>query len=111
MDRFIAQANIDHYLSLLKSADLSTANRATIIKLLVTEEDKLAHDLEHLEFAERRTANCRERVNHFRNMLGGLVHGSTDHAHADRMLAAAEETHRLMDQFCHHLHEKVSRRI
>ena len=29
-DSFIARANIDHYLSILKSGDLSAANRATI---------------------------------------------------------------------------------
>ena len=110
MDMFIARANIDHYLSILNSTHLSTANRATIIKMLVAEEDKLAHDLEQLEFAEGRTARCQGRVKHFRVMRDGLVDGSADHAQADRLLALAEETHQLMDQFCHQLRHKVSRR-
>jgi hypothetical protein len=42
MDRFVAKANIDHYLGLLDSTDLSPHNRSTITKLLVAEEDKLS---------------------------------------------------------------------
>ena len=33
MDKLIARANIDHYLSVVKSTDLSSQNRASIIKL------------------------------------------------------------------------------
>ena len=58
MHRYIARANIDHYLSVLSSSDLTPQNRDTVTKLLIGEEDRLGHDLEHLQFAEDR-ANTR----------------------------------------------------
>jgi hypothetical protein len=54
MHRYIARANIGHYLSVLSSTDLTERNRETVIKLLVGEEDRLSHDLEQLQFAEDR---------------------------------------------------------
>jgi hypothetical protein len=65
MHRYIARANIDHYLDLLNSTDLSAEKRAILTKLLIEEEDKLSLDMEHLEFTERRAADGRERVKQF----------------------------------------------
>ncbi len=52
MHRYIARANIDHYLHVLNSTDLTAQNRETVTKLLLGEEDRLSHDLEQLQFAE-----------------------------------------------------------
>lgn len=107
MDKYIACANVDHYLSILNGTDLSPHNRSTVTKLLVEEEDRLGHDLAQLEFAETRAAKCLAQVNHFRNLRGAFAEGSDDRARADRMLANFEAIHELVDQFCHHLRLKV----
>ena len=110
MDPFIARANIDHYLSLLKSSDLTSGDRGTITKLLIAEEDKLAHDLEQLEFAASRAAKSKDLVNHVRKLRDGLAEGSADRARADSTLANFEALHTLMEQFCHQMRERVNSR-
>ena len=45
MYRYVARANIDHFLGFLNDADLAPERRAVIVKLLIEEEDKLGHDL------------------------------------------------------------------
>ena len=110
MDGYVTRANIDRYLSLLNGSDLSPRNRGTITKLLIEEENKLGHDLEHLEFAEARTVKARDQVEHFRKLRDGFVEGSTDRAHADKVLANFEDTHTLMVRFCHHMRERVNLR-
>ena len=42
MPLFVFRANIDHYLELLNDADFPTERRATVVKLLIAEEDKLS---------------------------------------------------------------------
>ena len=108
MDGYIARANIDHYITLLNGGDLTLQNRSTITKLLIAEEDKLSHDLEHLEFAEIRAAKSQHRVGYFRKLRDSFVEGSTERAHADGVLENFEVTHSLMVQFCHRLREKVN---
>ena len=112
MDQYVARANIDHYLSLLNGAYLSSRNSGTVTKLLLAEEDKLGHDLEHLEFAEARAAKSRDRVEHFRRLRDAFAEGSTDRAQADSMLAKFQAIHELMEQFCQRMRGRVnSRRI
>lgn len=110
MDRYVARANIDHYLGLLNGAYLSSQNSGTITRLLLAEEDKLGHDLEHLEFAEARAAKSRERVNHFRNLRDAFAEGSSDRAQAESMLAKFEAIHDLLEQFCRHLRCRANSR-
>ncbi len=59
MHRYIDHANIDHCLGLLNDHDLASDKRGVITKLLIEEEDKLAHDVEQLQFAEDKAAQCR----------------------------------------------------
>ncbi|CCE12136.1 conserved hypothetical protein [Bradyrhizobium sp. STM 3843] len=110
MHRYVAQANIDHYLSLLHGGDLTADNRSTITQLLLGEEDKLSRDLEHLEFAESRAAESRDRVNRLRKLRDAFEEGSPDRAQADRVLANVEAIHKLMEQFCHHMRQRVNSR-
>ena len=109
-DRYIAQANMDHYLSLLNSADLSEKNRDTIMKLLLATEDMLSHDLEQLEFAERRAANGRNRVTYLTILRNSFVAGSVDREQADKLLANFEAIQRQLEAFCHRMREKVNSR-
>ncbi|HTO62202.1 MAG TPA: hypothetical protein VMM15_13215 [Bradyrhizobium sp.] len=110
MDRYIGRANIDHYLSLLNGSDLMPQSRSTITKLLIAEEDKLSHDLEHLEFAETRAADSRDRVNHVRKLREAFVEGSTDRAHADRLLTNVEAIHDVIEQFCRQMRQTINSR-
>lgn len=108
MDEYVAKANIDHYLSLLHGTDLTPRNRATINALMVAEEDKLARDVEHLDFAEARVAKSRERLRYFTRLRDAFAEGSADRAHADNVLANFETTHQLMEQFCQRIRAKVN---
>ncbi|MCP3463395.1 hypothetical protein [Bradyrhizobium sp. CCGUVB23] len=63
MDRYIARANADHFITRLSDGDLTPDGRSTITKMLIAEEDRLRHDLEQLEFAENRASARRKRVN------------------------------------------------
>lgn len=60
MERFVARANVDHYLHLLKVPDISSHSRATITKLLIEQENKLG----------RETAQTRVRRKQGRNVPG-----------------------------------------
>lgn len=108
MDSYIAVANIDHYLSILTSQSLTDSNRATIMKLMIEEEDKLGQDLEHLQFAEIRAARGRDRVNHLRKLRDAFPDGSAERIRAEKMLADFEIIHQLMEQFCRHMRKKVN---
>ncbi len=108
MYRYVARANVDHYLGLLHIDNIPRHNREVITKLLVEEEDKLGHDLEQLEFAERRAAASRDRVNRQRNLRDSFIDGSSERAQADRLLANLEALHQLLDGFCHQMRQKVN---
>ena len=108
MDQFIARANIDHYLDILKDGGLTPERRATIVKLLVAEEDKLAHDREQLEFAQSRAANGRYWLNDLRQRLDGMAEASTHRPMLERLVANFEITQELLDQFCERLQAKLN---
>ncbi|MDA9409416.1 MULTISPECIES: hypothetical protein [unclassified Bradyrhizobium] len=110
MHRYVARANVDHYLDLLNGDDLAPHNRATITKLLVEEEDRLSHDLEHLEFAETRAANGRQRVNHVRRLRNAFAFDTAERAQADRLLVNCENLQTLLEDFCHHLRARIDSR-
>lgn len=84
MDSYIVHANIDHYFNLVTSQDLTDCNRATIMKLMVAEEDKLGRNLEHLQFAEVRTARARERLSYLSKLRNAFADGSADRVQAER---------------------------
>ena len=108
MDRFVARANIDHYLSLLNDPVLPPEKRATVTKLLIEEEDGLAHDIEQLEFAETRAANGRDQLNRIRCKLD--ISTPEHRAQAERLVASFEATQKLLDGLCHHLRNRVNNR-
>lgn len=108
MDRFIARANIDHYLYLLGQADLGPEKRAAVTKMLIEEEDKLSRDLEHLEFAQVRAATGRDRLNGLRQKRDGFAEHSAQRATAERLIANFEGIQQLLDDFCHHLQARVN---
>lgn len=107
MNNYITHANIDHYLSLLTSQELSDHNRATILKLMVAEEEKMGPDPEHLQFAEIRTARARDRMNHLIRLRDSFADGSAERVQAEKVLGNFEAIYRSMEQLCHQMRKKL----
>src|SRR5581483_4292692 len=95
MENFIARANIDRFLSVLNSSDLTETNRSMTTKLL---------------FAEDRTARSQVQVTRLRSLRDGLADGSTERAKADKLLVTFETTHQLMVQFRERMRRKADGR-
>lgn len=108
MDKYIARANIDHYFNLLTSPDSTDCNQATIMKLMVAEEDKLGRDLEHLQFAEVRTARARDRLDYLRKLRDAFADSSAERIQAEKVLANFEAIYQSMEQFCRHMRRRVN---
>jgi len=110
MARYIARANIDHYLNIL-NADvlLGAEHRAAMTKRLIAEEDRLSHDLEQLQFAEDRAAKGRERlkqVQRLRNKADPM-----HRANAEPLAANVEAIQNLLDSFCDRLRTMANSRL
>jgi hypothetical protein len=108
MKKFVAHANIDHYVGLLEMSDISARNRSMINKLLIEEENKLGRDREHLEFAERRAAACRLRAAGQRRLMDSFAPDSTDWVQAERLLANMESLAQLIEGFCAQTRRQVN---
>lgn len=106
MDRFIARENIDLYLGRLRDRDLSDDDCAVICKLLIEQEDKLAHDLEQLGFAEERAERGRQHLRKVR-ALHDEAQSEADRIQMRRLLVTAEETQQLLDAFCERLRRRA----
>ena len=110
MRQYVARANIDHYLGLLDGNGLTPQNRTTVTTLLIAEEDSLGNDLEHLDFAESRAARGRERVKRVRGLREAFAFGTTEREQADRLLFNCENVQMLLEDFCHHLRNRINAR-
>lgn len=110
MHGFIAKANVDHFIGLLNGSDLTPDKRTDITKLLIAELNKFAHDLEHLEFTEKRAVDGRDRVNRVRDIRNGHPFGTTEHEQAERLLVSCENLQTVLEDFCHRLRERVNLR-
>ena len=108
MDRYIARANVDHYIALLSDADLTPDRRSAITKLLISEEDGLGHDLEQLEFYEIRAAAGRKRVEDVANLRDRFAVGTPERRHAEVLLVNIENLQTLLEDTCHRLRRKVN---
>ena len=110
MHQFVAKANVDHFIGLLNGSDLAPDKRSHITRLLIAELDKLAYDLEHLEFAEKRAAESRDRVKRVTEMRNGHPFGTTEREQAGRFLVSCENLQTVLEDFCHRLRERVNLR-
>ncbi|MBW7973841.1 hypothetical protein [Bradyrhizobium sp. BR 10289] len=110
MHRYVARANVDHYLGILKDATLTMQQRSTTTLLLVAELDKLSNDAEHLEFAESKVAVSRQQVAQAASVRDSLAAGTPQRQEADRHLIHLENVHTLLDDFCHRLRNQVGPR-
>ena len=108
MDQFVARANIDHYLEMLKNNDIPSHNRSMITKLLIEEENKLGRNHEQLEFAENRAAACRDRADRQRRLLDSFSRGSTDWVQAERLLVNCESLAQFIEGWCQKMRRQVN---
>lgn len=99
MDKFVARANIDHYLGILNGADLSVSDRATVIVLLNAEMDLLSQHTDQLSFAEEKLAKIRVQVDHQKNARDGFADGSQEREMANGRVKEMEAVCALLDQF------------
>ncbi|WP_439400069.1 hypothetical protein ACRQ5Q_41380 (plasmid) [Bradyrhizobium sp. PMVTL-01] len=107
MYRYVARANVDRYLALLNGSELAPHSRTAITKMLISEEDKLSHDLEHLDFAERRAVEGRRRLNHVKNLRESFAFGTEERQQADKLLVNIENLQTLLEDLCHRLRDKI----
>jgi hypothetical protein len=110
MDRYIARANVDHYIALLNTADLTPDRRSAITKMLISEEDGLAHDLEQLEFYEIRAVAGRKRVETVANLRDRFASGTPERRHAEELLVNIENLQTLLEDTCHRLRRRINSR-
>lgn len=106
MDRYVARANIDHFIALLNHDGLPPQRRVVVSKLLIEEEDKLSHNLEQLEFAETRAAKGRDALNRMREKLGNCRPESR--AELERLVQNFEALQQMLDGFCHRVRAETT---
>jgi len=108
MHRYIARANIENYLHLLIGIGLGAEKRTMVTKLLIEAENELSHDLEQLEFAERRVADGRERVNRIRNAREAFASDTPEREQADRLLVNVKNLQTILEDACDRLRAKAN---
>ena len=91
-------ANIDYYLGLLKDDVLVGGGRAAVNRLLLEQEDKLARNLEALDFALERAARGRATLMRLRQIRDRL-NDPGGRRQADRLIANAETLQAMLDEF------------
>ncbi|MCW2113708.1 hypothetical protein ABIF21_005909 [Bradyrhizobium elkanii] len=107
MDPFIARANIDHCLDLLKASDTPDSTKATVTKVLIEEERKLGHEREQLEFAESRAMACRERAERQRRLKDSFEPGSLQRRQAESLLISFEWLAKFIEGACVQMRRKA----
>ncbi|MGY3534498.1 hypothetical protein [Bradyrhizobium sp. USDA 4452] len=107
-DPFIARANIDHCLGLLKAHDTPDATKATVTRILIEEERKLGHEREQLEFAESRATACRERAERQRRLTDSFEFGSPERRQAESLLINFEWLAKFIEGACNQMRRKAN---
>ena len=98
MDRFINHKNINDFADkLLSEAD--PAQRATLTRLLVEEEDRLAHRTQELELATQRLASCRRLIAQQQRLIARLALDGKDTSRANQLLTLMLEVEALFDAY------------
>ncbi|WP_063781902.1 MULTISPECIES: hypothetical protein [Bradyrhizobium] len=108
MDTFIARANIDHCLDLLKAHDTSDETRATVTRILIEEEKKLGDAQEELQFVESRAVACRDRAERQRRLADALEPGSVERRVAESLLINFEWLAKFVQGSCEQMRRKAN---
>jgi hypothetical protein len=106
---YVARANVDHFLDLLREDGISDQIRHTVTKLLVAQEDQLGRTVEALSFMESRLIKGREDVASIRLKCKVFAHGTEQHIEAEKLLVNLENTLTLMENYCQRLRTDIDR--
>lgn len=106
MHRYVARANVDHYLDILKDSGLTAQRRSTTMALLIAELDRLSRDAENLEFAESKVAGSHQQVARAASHRDSFAAGTPGREEAERHLIHLENVHTVLDDFCHRLRNR-----
>ena len=93
MHWYVARANVDHYLGILKDVTLTSQQRSTTTSLLTAELDKLCNDAEHLEFAESKFAVSRHQLAQATSIRDSFAAGTSQRQDAERHFIHLENVH------------------
>ncbi len=86
MDKFVARENIKHYRHDLENG-VSEPTRATMLKLLVEEENHLGHTQEQLDKLERHIARLRKIMARHTDLMDNLQSNGQSSERATMVLA------------------------
>jgi hypothetical protein len=85
MERFVHGQNLIRFSQQL-AAERDPDTQATLMRLLVDEENSLGAGLEHLEIVERCIASARQLIETRRELVALLTHDGQDTRDGDRLL-------------------------
>ena len=98
MDRFIAEQNIAHFEDLLR-ADIAADKRATLLKLLLLEEEKLGqYSEEHVAQIDRHILRIAETIARQRDLIVKLNGNGRAANSAEELLGTLVQTQALYEQ-------------
>ena len=100
MAKFLSRARVDQLLDSLKDDQDVAEKRAATLKLLIAEEDRFSRDLEQLELAFSRTGRGRAHVEEIKRIRDRFAPNSQARRQAERLLAASDETQKLLEACC-----------
>jgi hypothetical protein len=101
-----AHKYIDHFLEALKAGGLDAGRRDVVVKLLISEIEKLDHDPEQLDFFASRAAGARDHLDHLRQVCR-MATDPTARARAEQLLLALEKVQELLESGCHQLRRRL----
>ncbi len=98
MKTFVAINNVEHFADQLTS-EVDGAKRATLMRLLVEEEDKLGAGLEQLGIAELRIAKGRQLIARQMALVAKIAGDGHDGREANDLLAMLKEVQALFEAY------------
>lgn len=109
MDVFIAEGNLEIYLSHLH-ASWNPEQRESLLRLLAEQLGQMAFAREHLENAQRRVTDGRDRVSRQRQLVATLEPDARQAAVAAFMLQTLEQTQTLLERHLRRLQQDQASR-
>ena len=108
LDHFVTEGNVEIFLSKLR-VTVDPAERDSILRLLIVEEDRMGRTAEHLDNGERRIADGRDRLRQHRQTIVELEQAGLSTEKAVFQLEPMERTQALFEAHCRHLRQALAR--
>lgn len=108
LDHFVTESNVEIYLLKLR-VTVDPAERDTLLRLLIVEEDRMGRTSEHLDTSRRRTADGHDRIRRQRETIVELERAGLSTEKAVFQLETMERTQALFEAHCRHLRRALER--